>query len=363
MSSNTPNLGLLKKDPMVDGNETFNIETMLNENWDKVDEAVGKVREDLKNIDVDIPAASLTQKGIVQLSNALNSNSVTEAATPKSVNDATKYTDTKIASTRSEIETTRSEIASTRSELASTRSEIQQELSNLKINKANLNSPVFSGTPKVGSANIVTSSNIGSYVKPPDNFDGTSGERTLTVGPGKMFPTIQAAIDSLPAFRAYDVTIKPDSGTYPGFKIVNKHGGSIYIYGYETNVSISSTINISSCTSNVGINKVSISSNAIYGIEIQNCFNIGISYVTRIGGSYGIMMDNTPIVILSSCNFSNISNYAIWLRGGGTLRADSCTGSGNYAVYSVSSAILFDSSPNLTGTNRIFRSSGGQVYS
>lgn len=42
MSSNTPNLGLLKKDPMVDGNETFNIETMLNENWDKVDEAVGR---------------------------------------------------------------------------------------------------------------------------------------------------------------------------------------------------------------------------------------------------------------------------------------------------------------------------------
>lgn len=42
MASNTPNLGLLKKDPMVDGNETFNIETMLNENWDKVDEAVGR---------------------------------------------------------------------------------------------------------------------------------------------------------------------------------------------------------------------------------------------------------------------------------------------------------------------------------
>lgn len=42
MPSNTPNLGLLKKDPMLDGNETFNIETMLNENWDKVDEAMGR---------------------------------------------------------------------------------------------------------------------------------------------------------------------------------------------------------------------------------------------------------------------------------------------------------------------------------
>ncbi|MGG3508281.1 pyocin knob domain-containing protein [Paenibacillus lautus] len=85
MSSNTPNLGLLKKDPMVDGNETFNIETMLNENWDKVDEAVGKVREDLGNIDVDIPEASLTEKGIVQLSNATNGTRENVAATEKAV--------------------------------------------------------------------------------------------------------------------------------------------------------------------------------------------------------------------------------------------------------------------------------------
>lgn len=85
MSSNTPNLGLLKKDPMVDGNETFNIETMLNENWDKIDEAVGQVREDLGNIDVDIPDASLTQKGIVQLSSATNGARENVAATEKAV--------------------------------------------------------------------------------------------------------------------------------------------------------------------------------------------------------------------------------------------------------------------------------------
>ncbi|ETT58699.1 phage tail protein [Paenibacillus sp. FSL H8-0457] len=88
MSSNTPNLGLLKKDPMVDGNETFNIETMLNENWDKVDEAVGQVREELGNIDVDIPEASLTEKGIVQLSSATNGTRENVAATEKAVKAA-----------------------------------------------------------------------------------------------------------------------------------------------------------------------------------------------------------------------------------------------------------------------------------
>lgn len=88
MSSNTPNLGLLKKDPMVDGNETFNIETMLNENWDKVDEAVGQVREELDNVTVMVPDASLITKGITQLSNATNSTSESMAATPRAVKDA-----------------------------------------------------------------------------------------------------------------------------------------------------------------------------------------------------------------------------------------------------------------------------------
>ncbi|MFB4325434.1 phage tail protein [Priestia sp. BR_2] len=88
MSSNTPNLGLLKKDPMVDGNETFNIETMLNENWDKIDEAVGQVRDELGNIDVDIPEASLTEKGIVQLSSATNGTRENVAATEKAVKAA-----------------------------------------------------------------------------------------------------------------------------------------------------------------------------------------------------------------------------------------------------------------------------------
>lgn len=40
MSSNTTNLNLYKKDPTVDGNDTFNIKTMLNDNWDKIDAAI-----------------------------------------------------------------------------------------------------------------------------------------------------------------------------------------------------------------------------------------------------------------------------------------------------------------------------------
>ncbi|RCX22616.1 tail fiber-like repeat protein [Fontibacillus phaseoli] len=79
MASNTPNLNLLKKDPVTDGNDTFNIQTMLNDNWDKIDAAVGEVREELHAIE--IPYASLTVPGIVQLSNETNGTRENVAAT------------------------------------------------------------------------------------------------------------------------------------------------------------------------------------------------------------------------------------------------------------------------------------------
>ena len=45
MASYTEHLQLLKKDPVADGSDTFNIQTMLNDNWDKIDEAVSKKAE------------------------------------------------------------------------------------------------------------------------------------------------------------------------------------------------------------------------------------------------------------------------------------------------------------------------------
>lgn len=41
MASYTPNLDLSKKSPVTDGDDMFNVETMLNENWDRIDRGVG----------------------------------------------------------------------------------------------------------------------------------------------------------------------------------------------------------------------------------------------------------------------------------------------------------------------------------
>ncbi|ABR48586.1 hypothetical protein Amet_2432 [Alkaliphilus metalliredigens QYMF] len=57
MASNTPNLDLYKKDPVQDGDDTFNIETMLNENWDKIDEGIGDAAESKTAIDAHKAAA------------------------------------------------------------------------------------------------------------------------------------------------------------------------------------------------------------------------------------------------------------------------------------------------------------------
>ena len=50
MASNTENLNLLMKNPSTDGADTFNVQTMLNENWQKIDNNAGKVAQTLANI-------------------------------------------------------------------------------------------------------------------------------------------------------------------------------------------------------------------------------------------------------------------------------------------------------------------------
>ncbi|MBB6689865.1 hypothetical protein H7B90_00475 [Cohnella xylanilytica] len=54
MSIFTSIWNLLKKNPATDGNEMFNIETMLNDNWDKIDSALG-----MKGVNADVRAATI----------------------------------------------------------------------------------------------------------------------------------------------------------------------------------------------------------------------------------------------------------------------------------------------------------------
>ncbi|WP_434750277.1 tail fiber protein [Paenibacillus amylolyticus] len=77
--------------PLPLGNEGVS-RVGINAIFEKIDEGVA-TREDVEELrqlvrETDVPDASLTEKGIVQLSNAIESSSDTKAATPKAVNDA-----------------------------------------------------------------------------------------------------------------------------------------------------------------------------------------------------------------------------------------------------------------------------------
>lgn len=63
MAGTTTNLGLYFKDPLTDGNDTFNIQTMLNDNWNKLDAAIG---------DVKTPASKMGLTGDLSVGAALN---------------------------------------------------------------------------------------------------------------------------------------------------------------------------------------------------------------------------------------------------------------------------------------------------
>ncbi|MEJ8306596.1 pyocin knob domain-containing protein [Saccharibacillus sacchari] len=88
MSSKTPNINLHKADKVADADQTFNIDTLLNENWDKLDTAIGEMRTEIGEIEPEIPDASTTQKGLVQLDDTTSSTSKGKAATADAVRRA-----------------------------------------------------------------------------------------------------------------------------------------------------------------------------------------------------------------------------------------------------------------------------------
>lgn len=51
MAQYTSKLNLYKADPATDGDNTFNIDTMMNDNWDKIDDKVNSMDGKLSNIE------------------------------------------------------------------------------------------------------------------------------------------------------------------------------------------------------------------------------------------------------------------------------------------------------------------------
>ena len=54
MASNTQNLNLYKADPVADANDTFNIDTLVNDNWDKIDQKAGEQENKLTALENEV---------------------------------------------------------------------------------------------------------------------------------------------------------------------------------------------------------------------------------------------------------------------------------------------------------------------
>lgn len=217
MASQTPNLNLHKKDPLTDGNDTFNIHTMMNDNWDKIDEAMGGI---------DIPDASLEVKGKVQLSSAVDSEVEDRAATPKAVKAAydagiAAQTRANAASTAAATAQTAANNARTAATSAQSTATAAQTAASTALSTAN---SAQSGVNNLSSTRLPTRVSNGQFeymegsvwkkvnALPTDDVtayvDPLRGNDNVAVSSYETpFKTVKRAIDWLPKVSAYERSI------------------------------------------------------------------------------------------------------------------------------------------------------------
>ncbi|RED36353.1 tail fiber protein [Paenibacillus sp. VMFN-D1] len=283
MSSNTPNLGLLKKDPMTDGNETFNIQTMLNDNWDKIDDKVGQMSDEIGNITV--PDASLTVAGKTMLSNSITGTRENVAATEKAVKLALDKSLSSVpdASLTVAGKTMLSNaINGTRQNVAATEYAVKTAMENVKV----------------------------------ENYDGRTEEVFYYVP--SQYPNVNEALKAIKKVNAGPRTVQIDAG------FDDPWTGQYGIIGF-----IGGTISITGASST---NKSKIGS-AGYGIYVSN--TTAPIFIRNIIFNHKDSMVNcqSPCAIsISGCQ-KTASNAGDWLWFGGGARATVSNCQCSNAVY------------------------------
>ena len=281
MASYTKNLELLKKDPVADGADTFNIETMLNENWDKIDEkvATGKAMKD-------------------HVTNQENPHKVT------------------------------AEQVGAASSVHSHTIDQVEGLNTALSNKADLvdGQVPYSQTPHLTSNKTI-------YVSPTGDDSNPGTEQA-------PFKTIQAAVDSLPRdLGKYTATILVAEGEYPEDVLISGFSGGSHNVGIKIvgSTAIDTTRHVNSlCISN---NASYISVQGLYFSEdkasasvhidasIVFCYLLNVSKSSESAESQGISIGSwsSAQVQLNLCNVTGystgigISSASIATLNGGTI--------------------------------------------
>jgi hypothetical protein len=236
----------------------------------------------------------------------------------------------------------------------------------MPTDRAPIANPVFTGTPKVGSNTMIHSGNITSYVPPVENYDGRSSEVIITVGPGKDFSTISAAISSLKKVNAGDRVIKVTGGHVESSSITISDfcSGNIVIHSDSTiPITINGSVDVSGNDANIYLLNINI--NGLYQL-----FNLHSNKKVRVyeckstvsSVNPGLKCSGGGYYYIHNCEFSN-RGTGIQTSNGSILYLERVTGTGNdVGIRTDGSLVMLDSSNSLTGKTATLKFAGGQIF-
>ncbi|TCZ70960.1 hypothetical protein E0485_23010 [Paenibacillus albiflavus] len=191
------------------------------------------------------------------------------------------------------------------------------------------------------------------------NFDGRQETITVNVGPSRDFKTIRSAIDSLAKVNAGDRQIILDAGTYNELIIISGfHGGTLTIKSASGVSAI-----LSGNLFNIGNNTCKVSINSIEFRIINN-----ISLTSGQFTLYGCMFTGAGVFLsectahLENCTVNNSTNIAISANGGSVVSVFNLKGSGNKIGYRSDHSIILRASNALTATTLDEKAQGGQIF-
>lgn len=221
----------------------------------------------------------------------------------------------------------------------------------LDTTKAPIADPVFTGTPKVGTATMVA------------NYNDDAAQVNIFVGAGQAFTTIQSAVDSLKKVNAGKRDIILTSGTTftENVTIAGFHGGKITVRSAATSCSLNGNITISDNSADINMELITITNDGF--INVINAGFVSLYQINKtVAGTNGIGLSNGNFT-MSTCTFSNQSGNAVEVYGGAILVMNTVTGTGNgTALVSRAAIIMMDAASTITGTTPQSKSNGGQIF-
>nr|WP_222591801.1 tail fiber protein [Paenibacillus xylanexedens] len=386
--------------------------------WKKVPtrDDIEEVKEytDQKVGEIVIDDASLTNKGIVQLSNAVDGTREDRAATEKAVRDARvaaetnaenvakTYTDSQINQINNSLNlfTVAASSSNNTFVCAFNRSisvtnglsfKVQFNATNsavnlptyLQINSTNYQLRVeqfkyYTLPNNLIDPNIIYevkySSRLGVFILMDSSNDADlrSSEITIIVGKNDanaQFTTIQSAVDYLQKFNAgrRSIRIKNTSNSVnftENVSVRDFHGGPLFFL-FDPGIKLNGYFSINDCSAEVFINgnyeKPLEFTNSNGGVSAQNCYKLTLYCVSKINAGLSFLTATGVLsVYVSTCVCSN-QYFPFEFNRGCLAYLENVSGTGNERVGRAEGALI--TMKNVTLTNSTFTVSGGaQVF-